>query len=332
LIPSLPPHLRYLFCGHVPITSLPSLPDSLQILDCYDATSLSSLPSLPANLNYLSISFTNIATIPDLPNSLTELLCDSTQVTCLPELPNGLLSLYTAGAPLYCLPNYPSSVYSYDVNPQLYPLCSPSNNPFGCEIDQCIFGKIYHDADINCIPGPGENNITNIPVNLYQGTTLIQQTFSNTYGYAFNAPPGNYTVLIDTAGLPFDPSCIHPGLDSNFTLSAIDSVIEDVNFGLICKPGYDLGVSSIYTENGSFIPGNATVLHLHLGDAVMQYYNSACNTSGISGTVEIQIDGPVTFLNPLAGSLTPSVVGNIFTYTIPDFSIVDFQHHWMRFA
>jgi uncharacterized repeat protein (TIGR01451 family) len=59
-----------------------------------------------------------------------------------------------------------------------------------------------------------------------------------------------------------------------------------------------------------------------LGD-ISGFYNLNC-ALGVSGTVVVSINGPVSYLNNLPGTMMPAVSANTFTYTISDFAAVDF--------
>ncbi|HXD93896.1 MAG TPA: T9SS type A sorting domain-containing protein, partial [Bacteroidia bacterium] len=93
-----------------------------------------------------------------------------------------------------------------------------------------------------------------------------------------------------------------------------------INFSLHCKPGFDVGVQSVLTY-GLVFPGQLHVLNTIAGD-MSHWYNLNC-ASGISGQVQITVTGPVTFVGILTGALTPVVSGNIYTYNIADFGVVN---------
>ncbi len=83
----------YINYSHNNLTSLPKLPNSLQILWCYD-NQLTSLPELPNSLQQLICGYNQLTLLPKLPNSLEILNCSYNQLTSLPELPNSLIELY----------------------------------------------------------------------------------------------------------------------------------------------------------------------------------------------------------------------------------------------
>ena len=59
----------YIYCWGNILTSLPQLPESLQILCCKN-NQLSSLPELPNSLKELYCWRNNLNSLPELPNSL----------------------------------------------------------------------------------------------------------------------------------------------------------------------------------------------------------------------------------------------------------------------
>ena len=44
---------------------------------------------------------------------------------------------------------------------------------------------------------------------------------------------------------------------------------------------------------------------------------------GISGILTFTVNGPVTYIAPAVGALVPTINGNVFTYTISDFSTIN---------
>jgi hypothetical protein len=320
-LPALPTGLQQLGVSSNSLTTLPALPAPMYFLDCTN-NNLTSLPTLPGGLVQLHAYGNALTNLPNLPNTLQQLSVAGNPISCLPPLPNSIFFLYILGSGITCLPNYPTNVTSFDTDPYTLPLCQLSS---GCPIGYNIFGKNYFDANTNCSYQMGENIIGYIPVELYQSGILVQQSFSPSGYFGFNTTSlGNYDVVVDTAGLPFDFACSTPGIDTNITLTALDSIAEDIDFGYKCKPGYDVAANSVNRIAGIFFPGEGVAVRIHAGDLATIYNsNLTCNTSGISGTVQITVTGPVTYVAPIGGALTPSVAGNVFTYNIADFSLLN---------
>jgi len=153
---------------------------------------------------------------------------------------------------------------------------------------------------------------------LYDGSNnLIEQTYSALNGvYQFLQPAGDYVVEIDTAGLQYIPACPNPGVDSSLTIDLANPIISNVNFALICKPGFDIGVQSIYTS-GRVQPGRSHVASIYAGD-FDSWYNYSCS-SGVSGQIQVTISGPVVFDSMQVGSNAPTINGNQLFFDVVDF-------------
>jgi uncharacterized repeat protein (TIGR01451 family) len=349
-LPSLPSTLKYLDCRSAPITTLPSLPNALEYIDCR-TNQLTSLPTLPTNLQVFACSTNSIAVMPALPNSLiyldcgqnlltnipslppnlSFLYCVQNQLTTIPPLPNtiselycgdnniscfdffnpGISTLYISNNPFSCLPNY---IPSMDAATLAFPLCN-AGNPNACPIATGINGFIYKDLNSDCTRNSGDKNLKNIPVKIYDNLgNLVTQNYSAINGiYSFTQTANSYNILLDTTNKPYTAQCIYPGLDSMVATAGLSS---NVNFALTCKPGFDVGVQSVRT-NGWIFPGQLHQLSIVAGD-MGYWYNLGC-ASGVSGQVNVTVTGNVTYVGPLAGALTPSITGNVYTYNIADF-------------
>ena len=157
-LPSLPNSLQYLNCEqNFILTSLPILPNSIQYLKCI-FNSLNSLPLLPNSLTYINCSFnTSLSVLPSLPNSLQTLDCGYNSLTYLPTLPNFLNYLSCGNNSIVCFPTFHDSIKSIYLSP----------NPY------------------NCLPNyvlPAMNNYTNVPLcttGNMNGCTVGIKQFSN---------------------------------------------------------------------------------------------------------------------------------------------------------
>lgn len=314
---ALPATLSYLSCSDNQLGNLPSLPLSLTYLNC-SGDSLSSLPVLPTGLQYLLCGSNQLTGLPLLPASLGMLECSNNNISCFPVFPATLtdtLQFDITNNPFQCLPNY---VQGMPAGTLAFPLCLPGN-PNGCPPATGIVGFTYDDKNIDCIKDSGDRNLLNIPVQLYNASdSLIALTYTAVNGvYDFPVLPGSYTVNIDTVGMPYVIQCSHPGVDSTVMLSTVDT---NINFSIGCKPGFDVGVRSVITKDLVF-PGMTHTLSVVAGD-MSQWYNLGC-ASGMSGKVQITINGPVTYAGTGPGALTPVITGNLYTYAIPDFGLID---------
>jgi uncharacterized repeat protein (TIGR01451 family) len=331
-LPSLPNSIIVLRCWYNKLSSLPSLPTSLQYLECSE-NQITNLPSLPNSIISLGSSFNLLTSLPTLPDSLTFLDLQLNNIPCFPSFPNTLIplsiyapsSLFLEGNPFTCLPNYVSGMDSATLS---YPLCVNGdgiNNPTGCTEYDGILGFAYQDKNGNCIKDAGDSALTNVHEKLFDiNNNLIGQSVSALNGiYDFPQPAGIYTVAIDTAGMPYTVQCTSPGADSTVTTTSVNPKISDVNFSFVCKPSFDLGTMAILNL-GLVFPGQQHELNFISGD-LSQWYNLHC-AAGISGQVQITVNGPVSYAGNAPGTLTPSVAGNIFTYSISDFRTVDIRN------
>ena len=317
-LPTLPTSLIYLTCEHNQLTGLPTLPNTLQSLEC-NMNPITSLPTLPNTLTELGCYGDSLTSLPALPNLLTNLFCNDNKITCFPVFPNSLTNssnFFISNNPFTCLPNY---VAAMDAATLAYPLCRPGNVN-GCPGPQGIFGFTYKDMNADCSINLGDSGLKNMPLKIYDNSNnLLGQTYSALNGvYDFPQTIGTYSVVVDTtASVPYMVQCTHPGLDSVVTVATIDT---NINFSLTCKPGFDVGVQSVLNY-GLVFPGQQHAIYTITGD-LSQWYNLNC-AAGISGQVQISVSGPVTYVAPAAGALTPSVAGNVFTYNITDFGTVN---------
>ncbi len=333
-LPTLPNSLGILECQNNQLSSLPTLPGSLGNLNCA-ANQLTNLPTLPNSLYFINCSSNAIIGMPTLPGSLNVLICNNNVITSLPILPNSLIYLdcsnntiqcfapfnnisyyfNISNNPFTCIPNYIPAMDSITL---LYPLCA-AGNPFNCPSSTGIVGFTYKDNSHNCLKDSGDVGMKNVPMKIYNSSsTLLGSTYTASNGvYQFLDSANTYNVMVDTAGMPFKATCAYPGLDSTVTVAVLDT---NVNFALACKPGFDVGIQSIYTC-GIVFPGQTHLLSLNAGD-ISRRYNLNC-AAGVGGSLSFVITGPVSYMGPAAGALVPSVSGNIFTYNIADFATIN---------
>jgi uncharacterized repeat protein (TIGR01451 family) len=330
-LPVLPNSILFLSCSNLQLTSLPVLPNSLTYFDC-SFNQLTSIPVLPPGLDEFYCSYNLLPVLPNLPAGLSILGCRNNQLTNLPTLPGTLVTLecqnnnincfYAFPAsisninisnnPFTCLPNY---LVDMDAATLTYPLCTSTST---CPSAQGIYGHVYKDSNNNCMRDAGDTDLNNVHLKLYDVSgNLLGHSYSAFNGiYSFPQTSGTYTVVVDTASLPLVPSCASPGIDSTVTVAVLDT---NINFSYACA-NFDVGVESIYSS-GIFFPGHQSTINLVAGD-LSQIYNYNC-ASGISGSLVFSVNGPVTYVGPASGALTPLVSGNVYTYTIPDFGLIN---------
>lgn len=327
-LPTLPNGMTGLSATANQLTSLPVLPDSLYMLDV-GQNLLTSLPALPQNLIALTANSNQLVALPSLPSVMSTLVVnDNPGITCLPPVSEIWYMMDIGNTAITCLPNvieHPGSWPQIDT----MPLCGPGGT--GCAVAWNIMGYAYEDANGNCLRDPAEAPLANVKVTLYQGVTLLGETYTNANGlYSFNTDPiGTYTLSIDTAGLPFNVTC--PSGNSYTTnLTAIDSFDAQADFGFECQPGYDVGVTAAFVDSGMLFPGQYAIIGAYIGN-LATVYGPTCDLAGLAGTVTIVLNGPVAYQSTPSGALAPSMVsGDSLVWNISDFSTVDL-HHDFRF-
>jgi uncharacterized repeat protein (TIGR01451 family) len=132
--------------------------------------------------------------------------------------------------------------------------------------------------------------------------------------------PDTFQVKIDTTNLPIAMACGQNSTQS-VTLDSANQTIQNINFPVVCNAAYDATVQSV-SRNGWVFPGQTHTLETSVTNN-SNWYNLNCSSIIVSGTVSIQINGPVSFVATAAGALTPTVSGNTYTYTISDFNTLN---------
>ena len=339
-LPALPNSLLTLSCRFNQLTSLPALPNSLSILACNN-NQLLLLPQMPDSLTYLLCQYNQLTEIPTLPNlhkvynvdcsfnqlisitnipdSINDFECqNNTNLSCLPKLEMIHFLNFTA-TNIACLPNYGNVISTQPFG--ILPLCNLFSAN-GCNFYWNINGEIFLDNDTNCINTNGDITLNDVKINLYKNGNLKQQVYSNDAGkYDFDTDSlGIYNVEIDTANIPFEVLC--PSIfQYEDTLTVTDSLKYDNDFALICKSGYDLAVSEIYSRG--FVPAQFAGVNVSAGDQSNQF--GAHCASGISGVVQIVLNGPVNYYSEGINALIPIVSGDTLTYNIADFGNVNYN-------
>lgn len=331
-LPPLPAALVQLECQWNDLGALPDLPDPLLRLYCFN-NDLNALPELPGSLQSLYCQVNQLTSLPDLPGSLARLTCQNNQLSCLPSLPMSLTNNSTgafslSGNPFTCLPNYVPAMSGQNAQWLSYPLCDLSdldNNPYGCAGFEGVVGVVFADENADCELDAGELGVLNAPLRLLDsmGDQLALTQSLGTGVYNFVAGEGEYSVQLVTEDMPYQVSCAVPGEQQAVELTAADPAARDVDFGVECLPGFDVGVQSV-VRSGWVFPGQVHTLRVAAGD-MSAFYGLNC-AAGVSGAVAVQVDGPVSYVGPAPGALTPTVTGPLqFTYTIADFAAVNMQ-------
>ena len=341
-LPTLPNSLISLQCGYNQLVNLPALPNSLTLLTCGN-NQITSLPSLPGNLTHLRCNDNQLTSLPQLSSLMTDLDCGNNQISSLPSLPFVMFTFLIDHNNISCLSYLPQvntiSSFNADIsnnpltcvpNQTWYslglPLCidnDPINNPNSC-IAVNITGIIYTDLNNNCNYDNTDLGTNNIPVKLLDSANnVVAQTFTYNGVYGFNSmQPGNYQVKIESGQLPILFGCGQTNIQS-VTLDSVNQTISNINFALMCEAGYDINLQSVHAQ-GLVFPGQIHHLYTDISNNE-NWYNLDCDSSISTGTVTIEMSGPVTYVSPLPGALTPQVNGNIFTYNISNFNNLTIQ-------
>lgn len=320
---TLPPNLHGLRCDYNLLDTLPGLPASLTALSCA-YNHLTKLPTLTGcpGLSDITCSYNDLRSMPQLPNVLSWFSCDDNpNLTCLPRLPDALSHFYFQNTGITCLPNYPG--YSLRVsNPSLnsYPICG-TGNANACPGIFNIEGQVYLDSIANCVFDAGEETCINVPVSLYKNGVQQQRALTHYAGtYSFTTPvQGVYTVSVDTAFLPFTVTCPANNMLTD-TIAGVDTVRSDQNFGVICPANYDIAAVSAIPQ--ILVHGVTSTLNVVAGQSTY-FYGVHCSGAG-GGTVTLNIVGPISYLQPAPGAITPTtVIGNYIEWSVADFSAVN---------
>jgi uncharacterized repeat protein (TIGR01451 family) len=368
VIPALPNGLVYLDCTHNQISNLPVLPNSLLNL-AFSDNQISNIPTLPSNLQSL-ICVNNLLTVlPTLPSTLVSLRCGSNQITYLPQLPNTLSYLDCQNTLVSSIPEVPNLMEEFRIlyNPNLScvhnlpfvnftaygeifgnPLltCVPNQTNYSLGLPMCvdndsvynpnncqgvnIVGNVYTNLDTNCTFDANDLRIENIPVKLYDAqNNLVALSYTTNGVFSFTAlQTDSFHVVIDEVNLPIAMDC-NQSNQLNLLLDSVSQTIYHANFPVVCESAYDIKVQSIH-HNGYVFPGQVHQLYTEL-NSIQNLYNLSCDSSIYFGEVSIKVIGPVTFLAPAAGALTPTVNGNTYSYNISDFTNVTDSSFGLQF-
>jgi len=346
-LPQLPDSLKELHCYANALQSLPSLPNGLIRLSCSN-NQLNSLPPIPNSIKWISMEWNQITNIPYLPLGIEHFYASVNQLNSLPLLPDSMLGLSFGSNNIACLINLPTylPVSSLNINGNLVtclpnstnypvfnssvlilealPVCieNHSNNPNNCSGNVNVNGTIYSDINGNCSFDETDLRASNLEVKLFDSqNNLKSTTYSSNGYYGFGViQPGAYQVRINQTNYPISISCSESDFHQ-INMSANLNSINNLDFPVECDAEFDASVQSIH-RSGWVFPGQIHSVYTTISNN-FNYFNLNCNTGSYSGTVNITIDGPVTYVAPANGAITPTVNGNIFIYTISDFNTLN---------
>jgi uncharacterized repeat protein (TIGR01451 family) len=243
-------------------------------------------------------------------------------LTCMPRIDGSLNTLLFGLTGIQCL-GAPISANNSSPLLSTIPYCDYLFNPNNCPFNN-ITGKVFNDLNGNCNIDVAEVFHPDIKVQLYSGSTLVQQAYSVDNGdFGFNAPAGNYTLKIDTAGFPIYPNCYASG----YSINANPSNYTDLPYK--CKPGFNLSVQSLVHTAGITFPGTGSIFKLIAGDAGNLHPGNSINAynicpAGVPAEVRVVLSGPADFapnITPVPtyinGDTIAWQVANISSFTFP---------------
>jgi uncharacterized repeat protein (TIGR01451 family) len=206
----------------------------------------------------------------------------------------------------------------------------PVNNPNYCTGVANITGFIYEDLDTNCSYSNTDWHSENIPVKVFDSqNNLLAMSYTVNGAYSFTLlQPDTFMVKIDEVALPFSMDCGQAN-NQSVALDSANQTIQNINFPVVCDSAYDIKVNSVNSQGWVF-PGQQHTLNTNITNT-MSWYNLNCISLNYSGTVSINITGPVTYIAPANNALTPTVNGNLLTYNIADFSTLTPQSFGLQF-
>lgn len=263
----------------------------------------------------------NITSLPQLAAPLSYLDChNNPNLKCLPPLPF-VPALYVDinTTLISCLPNrYSACTYTGSAGLNALPIC---NYCGPCTPYHMIEGVAYFDSIQNCRKDASERTLPDVEISLLGNNAFEQMMYTDAGGnYGFTmADTGSFT-LTGSDTLLFSGCMSNGGAPVHF--QPLDSNSVNVNYGLTCKPGFDLAALSI--ETGIRVARNSDV-HINAGDLAEQYHMSCAHN--VSGTVSLILSGPLVYVSPYTGALTPtSVNGDTISWVVANFGTINDQN------
>ena len=262
------------------------------------------------NLSYLpyNLSFSWVLDCHNNPN-----------LSCLTPLPfKSSFYLNIDSTNITCLPNrYASCTYTGSANLLTLPICNYAFS--NCSPYHTIEGILYADDNHNCIKDSLERPLSNLPILFYNGGSYSQTISSDDSGhYGFTiADTGWYSLSVDTLR---STACFGSGGNSiNFSYNSPTPV--NINCGLSCKPGYDLGIAGEYNER--YRIGRNVNVTINAGD-MSHAYGLNCG-HGMGGTVRLILSGPVSYNGTIGGPQSPNAVsGDTIIWNVNNFDSMAF--------
>ncbi len=179
-----------------------------------------------------------------------------------------------------------------------------------CELDTNDFGLPFEETGWLWHPCMKVKNDSSFSYSYCRG-------FANG-AYFFRCKPGRYELSLDTTYFfSAHMQTCKGNFDTTVVFDSTVRCVSGINVGFK-KPIPNLSVSYPWTMNRIF-PGRSFTLLCYVYDRLKSYRNE--KDSLVGGTVKISFSGPIQFVSPADGAMTPdSVAGNTIYYTVEDFN------------
>jgi len=188
-------------------------------------------------------------------------------------------------------------------------------------------GKLYIDANSNCIPDPGEIGVAYVPIWIVNAATPADTTWAgwsdDTGHYALGLLPGTYTVIANGtsvagwywwgwSGSNITPSCPSTGI---YTLTAVAGTDYTENFAFQCTTTLDTFDMMAQGWNDELVRGDTTWLEVWAGD---WWWDWPYTCTSLTTTVTLTLDPHLHYAgyNTTWGTAPTSVSGSTVTWDV----------------
>lgn len=184
--------------------------------------------------------------------------------------------------------------------------------------DTCgnVSGKMYIDANSNCLYDAGEQVLAGIPIQLKQGGNVVDYSYTNTTGdYYFSVSlSGTFDVVpFYTGSYGYTITCPVSG-----QYTGVSGNTSGLDFGLNCASGFDL---QTYVDGWDFNPGFD-------GEVFPEADNFYCQS--MDGQLELILDSKTTFVD--AYPAADYVNGDTVRWNISNMSNSNYWWNWNAFS
>lgn len=170
-----------------------------------------------------------------------------------------------------------------------------------------VTGKLYVDANNNCVFDAGDIALPNNGVVLTDGSNTSFWGATDANGnYNVPVPPGTYTMTTGAYyNMLLSPSCPTTG---TATVTVVSGSTVTQNFAFSCTSGG--GALDAYVEGWAWAwrPGQVRPF------SIMANSNSVCST--VPATITATLPAGLSYAGVFPGNPTPTVSGNTLTWTV----------------